>query len=928
MSLNGLVDRERELAALRELVESAAAGSGALVLVEGPAGIGKTRLLSAGGDLAAERGLRVLRARGSELERDFPFGAVRQLLEPFLDSLGEPQRARLFEGRAALALPLFTQVDGPADDPDYATLYGLYWLLVAISQDAPLLVCVDDVHWLDAPSLRFLGFLARRIDGMRLLLCGALRPAEPGTDRALLSELSLAAGTIRPGPLTEAGAGALIGSALNTEPEPEFVRQCLSTTGGNPFYLGALAHEAASRGLAPTGDAAAGVRELGPQAISRLLLRRLEALGPGAPVLARALAILGDGATLHEATLLAGLEPATAATAADALARASIAEGGERLAFTHPIVRTSIYREVPTAELAEQHRGAARLLADHGADLDRVAAQLLAAGAPDAWAIDRLRAAARRALERGAPENAAAYARRALDGEVDGELRVALLQELAAAEAALQDVAAIPHLEEARRLASDPRQRARIATELAETLIYAGRWDAAVALGHAALDELGDGDEELSLRLRTMSAAAATYDPELVDALEPQLDELRVAALGDARAARPLALLLAAIHATRGTRMDEIPRLVAHGLDGGRFLADEHAEAWAVPQAMLALVEIDALDRAERLVDEMFADAALRGSVRGFIVATGSRSYVRACVGRLNDVEADLRAGLALAQEHGLLFGIPSGLRYGIDAMLERPEMADVAALALSLELPPALASTVSGAWVLEVRARLWLQAGETERGIEALRRAGRVFEALRFRNPIGHPWRSILALALGDDEGRELAETELADARSIGLPRAIGVALRTLGVLDGDAGRLREAVELLERSPARLEHARALVELGVALRAGRQRVAAREPLRAGLDLAQRCGAQRLAERARRELRAAGARPRREALSGRDALTASELRTAQMAAAGLSNPAIAQALFVTVKTVEGHLSGAYRKLDVRSRSELPQALAD
>ena len=126
--------------------------------------------------------------------------------------------------------------------------------------------------------------------------------------------------------------------------------------------------------------------------------------------------------------------------------------------------------------------------------------------------------------------------------------------------------------------------------------------------------------------------------------------------------------------------------------------------------------------------------------------------------------------------------------------------------------------------------------------------------------------------------------------------------------------------------SPARLEHARAQVELGAALRRANQRTAAREPLREGLDGARRCGATRLAERAAAELRAAGARPRNEVLTGPAALTASERRTAEMAAAGLSNPEIAQALFVTVKTVEGHLSGAYRKLDVRSRAELPRAL--
>jgi DNA-binding CsgD family transcriptional regulator len=763
---------------------------------------------------------------------------------------------------------------------------------------------------------------------MRLLLCAALRPAEAGTDPASLSELTLGAQTVHPGPLSEQGAGELIGAALRTTPEPAFVRECLATTGGNPFYLGALVREAAARGLAATDGGAAGVRELGPESVARLLLHRLAALGPGAGELARALAVLGDGATLHETARLAGLAPDTAAAAADALARASIAGGNDRLAFTHPIVRSSIYRDVPTADLVAQHGRAARLLADRGADPDRVAVQLLAAGAPDAWGIERLRAAARRAFERGAPENAAAYVRRALDGEGDDELRLALLQELAAAETALQDAAAIQHLEEARRLASDPLRRARIAADLAETLIYVGQWDGAVALGRTALDELGDADEELSLRLRTMSAAAATYDPGLVGALEPQLGELREAALGDARAARPLALLLACLHAYRGTRLDEVAALVDHGLDGGRFLAEEHAEAWPLPQAMGGLIGIDALDRAERLVGEMLADARARGSVRGFIVAIGARLCVRGAAGDLDDAEADLRTGLALAQEHGLLFGLPSGLRWGVDAILERPDLADVAELAQTLELPPALASTVSGGWVLEVRGRLWLQNGERERAVEALRRAGRIFDALSFRNPVAHGWRSPLALALGDEEGRELGQAELADARRTGLPRAIGVALRTLGVLEGDERRLREAAEVLAGSPARVEQARALVELGVALRAARHPVAAREPLRTGLDLAQRCGAHRLAERARVELRAAGARPRREALSGRAALTASELRTARMAAAGLSNPAIAQALFVTVKTVEGHLSGAYRKLDVRSRAELPQALGD
>ena len=922
MSLKGLVDRERELAALRALVDAATAGRGGLVLVEGPAGIGKTRLLAAAREVAEERGLEVLRACGSELERDFPFGAVRQLLEPPLAALTEEERASLFEGSAAHALALFSQADArPAGDPDYATLHGLYWLLVGLSQRAPLLVVVDDVHWVDAPSLRFLGFLARRMDGMCLLLCGALRPAEPGTDRALLSDLALVAEALQPGPLSAGGAAELIGAQLGATPQPAFVQECIDATGGNPFYLHALTRELAQRGPG------ARIGELGSEGVSRLLLRRLAALGVGAPELANALAILGDGATLGEIARHAGLEPHAAATAADALARAAIAEGAERLAFVHPIVRASIYGEVPPAVRAGLHRRAAHQLAEHGADLDRVAAQLLLAGPPDAWAVERLREAAARALQRGAPESAAEYTRRALDGQDDPGLRIALLQELAGAEAAQLDVAAIGHLQEAMALSADSLLRARIAFSLVQLVLYAGEWDAAVALSQSALEELGERDGELALRLRTYQAAAATYDPRLVEAFEPQLDELHRQALAGGAAGRPLALLLAASRAHRGERIDEVVGLVEHGLDGGRLLAEEHGDAWPFPEAMMALVGIDELDRAERLDDELLADARARGSMRGFVVAIAVRVQVRAFRGDLNGTEADVRTGIALAQEHGMLFGLASMLRWGMDAMLERPDLADVAAFAESLELPPGLASTVSGGWMHEVRGNVRLQAGDRAAAVDALRRAGEIFEALRFRNTGAYAWRSALALATGDPgEARALARAELEDARRVGLARGIGVATRTLGLVEGDRALLREAVAVLAGSPAVLELARTQVELGAALRRANQRAEAREPLRAGLDLAQRCGATRLAERARSELRATGARPRREALTGRAALTASERRTAEMAAAGMSNPAIAQALFVTVKTVEGHLSGAYRKLDVRSRAELPKAL--
>ena len=198
--------------------------------------------------------------------------------------------------------------------------------------------------------------------------------------------------------------------------------------------------------------------------------------------------------------------------------------------------------------------------------------------------------------------------------------------------------------------------------------------------------------------------------------------------------------------------------------------------------------------------------------------------------------------------------------------------------------------------------------------------------------NPAASCWRSALALAVAAEdpaEARRLATSELEDARRAGLPRPAGIALRTRGLLEGGErglGDLREAAVLAAESGARLEQARALVELGAALRRANQRAAARGPLRTGLDLAHRCGATRLTQRARDELLAAGARPRRGALTGLEALTTSERRVAELAATGMSNPEIAQALFVTLNTVEGHLRHVYQKLSINSRGQLPAAL--
>jgi DNA-binding CsgD family transcriptional regulator len=235
--------------------------------------------------------------------------------------------------------------------------------------------------------------------------------------------------------------------------------------------------------------------------------------------------------------------------------------------------------------------------------------------------------------------------------------------------------------------------------------------------------------------------------------------------------------------------------------------------------------------------------------------------------------------------------------------------------------------------WFRLSRGRLRIETGSPERGVEELLQVGETVRLVPFDNPSSVPWRRWAAEGLRlldrNDDARSLADEELALARRWGDPYAIGASLRVLGLVEGGKagiGLLREAVEVLAGSEARLEHARALVDLGAALRRANQRTEARARLREGVDLARGVGAFGLAERANDEIAASGARPRKVLHTGLDALTASERRVAQLAADGMSNKDIAQTLFVTIKTVEVHLSHAYRKLEIGSRAQLHKAL--
>ena len=247
---------------------------------------------------------------------------------------------------------------------------------------------------------------------------------------------------------------------------------------------------------------------------------------------------------------------------------------------------------------------------------------------------------------------------------------------------------------------------------------------------------------------------------------------------------------------------------------------------------------------------------------------------------------------------------------------------------------PGELPQTLSVCQALASRGRLALRMGDARAAIADLEEAGRRALAIAYVNPMALMWRSYAALAaarLGEpDRAQALIAEELEIAHRFGAPEPIGEALRVRALLapSADMAELaREAVDVLAGSELRVAHARALIDLGAALRRRGHRRDAREPLREGLDLANRCGSVLETDRAMDELRAAGARPRRPLLRGVDALSAQERRVAALASEGLSNREIAEALFLTRRTVEMHLTGAYRKLDVAGRAQLPAVLA-
>ncbi len=924
-----LLDRAEELRAITLAINSAVSGSGSALLVEGVAGIGKTRLMLHACQRAAAAGLTVLTARAAEFEGGYAWGVVRQLFEPVMRAGGGPRLAGDAARLAGPALALGTQ----SERDSFAVLHGLYWLTVAIAERTPLLLAVDDLHWADQPSLRFIAHLARRLDGLPVLLVLTVREPRSGTaqDKAMIAGLAAETGVavLRPGTLGRSACAALLRGALGQPPSAAFLAACRERTGGNPLLLRALLSSLAAEGVAGTDADVPRLQGLTPGSVSRSVVLQLGRMPPAAVAAARAVAVLGTTATVARAGWLAGLDGDTAAEAIGALMADGLIEGERVLRFVHPLVRSAVYQDMAPPLRQHWHGRAARLLDAGGASLEEVTVHLLAAGAAgSAWVTERLRAAAADARGRGAPDVARLCLERALAEPPPAGDRPGVLFELGRLEIMRDPVTAAGHLAAALDDTPDWPGRGAVALALSEAQALCGRFAEAVAMLGGLLAEPGAGPSAAELEAAMLNTAR--WDLDTRPATRPLLDRVQTRAAGGGQLSPQLHANLAIELAAAGQDREGAVRHAREAVRATHRLMS--VTSTALPEAVSVLL-FAGLDGEAGEQAQTWLRLAQR---RGWPLATAVAASVAALIAQYGGEVSEAAAYGQQSMEAGPGMWVASiAAAFMVPALIDRGALdeawAVLAARDLAGELPPTWPFNVAR----HARGCLHAAAGAYQAALADLLAAGDLAVRWGIRNPAMMAWRSDAALcllALGDQaEARRLCAEETELACQWGAARAIGVATRAAGLAEGgDRGieLLTEAVSVLRGSPARLELARALIDLGAAARRAGARARAQRALREGMDIAHSLGGAALADRARRELVVAGGRPRRTAIRGRDALTPSELRVAQLALGGHTNRQIAQALFVTQRTVENHLTSTYGKLEISTRSGLRAALAD
>ncbi len=932
-SLHG---RDAELGVIADVLDEVTRGRSAVLLVEGEAGIGKSRLLGAALDRARELDLRVVWARGEELERTRPFGVVAEALG-CRESSADPELA-------AVGRLLSSQVSsdgGPVtvtSDPglQFRVVDALVDLVEALAIRGPVVIGIDDLQWADPSSLMTLGAWSRRLAHLPVALIGCLRPAPrmPQLQRLLEALTADEARRIGLGPIDQAAVAALITEAVDAPPSGRLLSE-IGGAGGNPFFITELLAALGEEGSLVAVDGLADVTHVTvPPTLRLTILRRLGFLSEETMQALRAATILGSNFSLADlSTTTTGSALALSEALREAIRASVLADEDGRLRFRHDLIRDAIYHDIPRSVRLALHSEAGRRLAERGAPVRQVAEQL-ARGAVtgDQEAIAWITAAAGEAAQRS-PDIAVDLFDRVLelmhptDPELDrtrSERATALMSagRVAEAEQACREV--VERTSDATlgataraclglALLTSGRPAEGLAElERASTSMLLDQSDRARTLGWVSLARLWQGDlEGASRAAEEARAAAAGSGDELTPTIAASIDA--VVALG------------------RG-QPDEADRLIRDALSradagverGGMDYPLHAPRAWA-------LIELDRFDEARfeldtgaRLSDQLGA----HWHQASYLMAHTVQRYLS---GEWDDAIDDVDTSDELADVTGE--GYHLIITRGLQALMQLHRNDVVAAADTAGRAMEQLTST--GAryhqqWAMLASGLVREARGDLDGALAALAEAweqcARMGLVIDFR-VIG-PELVRVALLCGDRELAQRAVAGLAELAAANDVRSLdGLALRCRGLVEDDAAVLEAAVEAYAGSPRVVERAAAQEDAGAAWFRADDRDRGRALVEAALEVYEARGMHRDVARTEAVLRSAGIRRGRRIGRGRPAfgwasLTPTEEVVARLVAEGLSNPQIGDRLYVSRRTVQTHVAHVFGKLGVTSRSQL------
>ncbi len=593
---------------------------------------------------ARSAGFLVLTARCGELEAGYAFGVVRQLLEQPVLRAAPDRRATLLAGAAVHAEPVLVDAQAGAQ-PDggtmYAALHGLFWLVANLAEEQPLLIAVDDMHWIDEASLRWIDYLCRRILSVPVLLVMTARLGGPGPVRTLLASPGVE--DIRLVPLGAPAVGELLRDRVANADEA-LVAACLAASGGNPFLVTELARELSERG---TGDLAG----FAPLSVTENLRARVHSLPAPAEAIVTALAVLGRTPPMAHVAALTGSPPDAVARGAAALVAADVLADADALEFRHPLLRSAAEAMLSAPGRAAAHARAARLAGDPAA----AAVHLMRAHATgDGWTVATLREAAADAMRRGAPDASIRLLRRALDEPPDAPALPAVLCELAIAELIVQEPTMTERLADALAAARDVGSRVVLTRLLASAHLFASHFAEAVHVLDRTLAGLPADESELRLILEADRLFFAFVLPGDFDAggldrsLRARMDARSPEA--DTAGCRAALGVLATRTWLAAQPVERAVPLARRAYGEGRLLREAQPETPTFVLPMLAMTVAGHYEEALRWFAEALEDTRARSSVFGFVHLSGWRAECAYRMGDLRLAESDARAMLAVEE--------------------------------------------------------------------------------------------------------------------------------------------------------------------------------------------------------------------------------------------------------------------------------------